>query len=238
MNEFKQHVFVTRKKLQDNILWTLRTIKFESNSVHDTPTGIYPMAPFLSPGEQTLWDNIETKGIFNKNVKWLDSITNYRICKYDYEKHIGNFVLIPSIDDVVVTNSHRISDSDRYGSYVKSPYTTTGYGNTKTTSKTVGNMSVFAGGKPYIVFRNIMDPNGVSKLIKSVKKQCGFTLDLNQSIIIDKASFSLSERREEYLFLPNNADQNNSNNKRKVQCFKCNHSMKQIPNFVTNAVLN
>lgn len=225
INEFKQQVFSIKKKLQDINFWTLSTLRFESNSSSTIPTEIYPMVPFLSPGEQIVWDSIETKGIFSKKVKWLDSITNYRIYQYDYENHLGNFVLIPAVDDVVVTNSHRISSSNSTGTYVKSPYTTTGYGNAKTTSKTVGDISVFADGKPYIVFRNVIDPNGVSKLIKSVKKQCRFTVVPNQfktSNNIPPIPSPLLESKKEHAPTSQCGNQSNSNNKiRLIQCSKC-----------------
>ena len=108
---------------------------------------------------------------------------------------------------------------------MKSRYTATGYGNTKTTSKTIGDISVFADGKPYVVFRNVIDPNGVSKLIKSIKKQCGFTLVPNQNRISNKTLPSPSpslEPEEKHTPTSKYGNQGNSNTKiRMIQCFKC-----------------
>jgi ribosomal protein L40E len=154
-----------------------------------TPVRIFPMIPFLSSAETIVWNNIQTKGVVNKKIKQLDLVTNYRAYQYDYGDHMGNYVLISAIEDVIVSNQRRLSDSNRYGNYVRSSYTITGHANTKTTSQTVGDVSILANGRPYILFKGISDPNGLARMIKSMKKQCKFTIeppaDLNKDYIID-----------------------------------------------------
>ncbi|MDN5846892.1 MAG: zinc ribbon domain-containing protein [Candidatus Nitrosocosmicus sp.] len=182
IDEFRHQVYIILKTLHDDVFWTFRVLKFNTEGVITTPVEIYPMAPFLSPGEEIVWNNIKTKGIINKKIAWLDLITNYRIYQYDFVNHSGKVVLISAIEDVVVGNQRRISDSYLYGSYAKSRDAASGYGKTKTTSTAIGDISIFALGKPYIVFKEISDPSGVTKLIKSLKYQCNFIMDTNPSI--------------------------------------------------------
>lgn len=182
-------VNLIQKRLYDKLWWTnsniyLRTERNEFTSVH-----IFPMIPFLSSGESIVWNNIQTKGVVNKKIIQLDLVTNYRVYQYDFDAHMGNYVLISGIEDVIVSNQRRLSDSNRYGNYVRSSYTITGHGNTKTTSQTVGDVSILTNGRPYVLFREVSDPNGLARMIKSMKKQCNFTIEppavQNKESIID-----------------------------------------------------
>jgi hypothetical protein len=91
--------------------------------------------------------------------------------------------LIPAIEDVVVNNQRRVSHSDTYGVYGKSRYAISGYSNSKTTSRTVGDISIMANGKQYVTFKDVGDPNGLAKVIKSIIKQCNYTVENNISSI-------------------------------------------------------
>ena len=55
--------------------------------------------------EQTLWRNELTKGIFNKKVSEVQTITNYRVMQND------SGILLKDINDIVVMNQHRASQS-------------------------------------------------------------------------------------------------------------------------------
>jgi hypothetical protein len=176
INPFIQQVNQIRSKLYDETLWTSRIINLRTDTGIMSPIQIYPMAPFLSSGEQIIWNNIKTKGIVNKKIQWLDLVTDYRVYQYDYDNKLGNFVLISGIDDVVVNNQRRISNSNRYGTYAHSRYATAAFGNTKTTSMTIGDVVIIADGKPYVTFAGVSDPNGLAKVIKSMRKQCNFSI--------------------------------------------------------------
>ncbi len=189
ISDFIPQVRSIQKSLHNDLWWTNSNIYFRTERNAFTPVRIFPMIPFLSSGETIVWNNIQTKGAVNKKIKQLDLVTNYRVYQYDYGDHMGNYVLISAIEEVIVSNQRRLSDSNRYGNYVRSSYTITGHANTKTTSQTVGDVSILANGRPYILFRGISDPNGLARVIKSMKKQCKFITnpptDLVKDYVID-----------------------------------------------------
>lgn len=60
--------------------------------------------------EGTLWRNHVTEGIFKKRVVEVHTITNYRVLLND-----DKGLMFKEIDDVVVTNQHRVSQSNYMG---------------------------------------------------------------------------------------------------------------------------
>jgi hypothetical protein len=194
------------------------------------------MAPFLSSGEQIIWNNIKTKGVINKKIQWLDLVTDYRVYQYDYDSKLGNFVLISGIEDVVVNNQRRMSNSNRYGTYTHSRYVTGAFGNTKTTSMTIGDVVIVANGKPSVTFVGVSDPNGLARIIKSMRKQCNFTLEnigtieTTESIpeIIQNDENELSDNTSlEEMLLCNNCNSENLPNSK--FCNKCGSKIEIIP---------
>jgi hypothetical protein len=61
--------------------------------------------------EETLWRNHVTEGIFKKRVVEVHTITNYRVLLSD------KGLMFKEIDDVVVMNQHRVSQSNYMGTY-------------------------------------------------------------------------------------------------------------------------
>jgi hypothetical protein len=110
---------------------------------------IYPLAPFLAEGEELVWYNT---GIVKKKIAWLQALTNYRVYYYDYVQHLGVSVLIPGLQDVVVMNQKRASNSTSIGTYAMSRYNITGFRNNRTTSLTLGDVQFIAEGRPCIIF--------------------------------------------------------------------------------------
>jgi hypothetical protein len=77
-----------------------------------TPAGRTPTNEQATLGnEQTLWKNQLTEGIFKKRVVEVQTITNYRVVKNDWS------VMFRDIDDVVVMNQNRVSQSNYMGTY-------------------------------------------------------------------------------------------------------------------------
>lgn len=128
------------------------------------PAGWKPTTEQTSFGrEETLWRNQVTQGIFKKKVVEVQTITNYRILRND------KGVMFKDIDDVVVMNQHRVSQSNYMGtSYGR--YTRFGTGSTRSKGKTVGDVVFMRQGKPVIRFNQIADPHGVVRLAKSVRR--------------------------------------------------------------------
>jgi len=147
---------------------------YESNGLIETTT-IYPKTPIIAYGENILWSNIQTKGTLNRKAVWLEALTNFRIFEYNYESHSCNYPFLSAIDDIIVTNQKRVSESQSgvtyYGSKVGS--IRTGYGNTKTRSSSVtyGDVIFIADGKPFITLYQIRDPHGLTRIAKGAKKQ-------------------------------------------------------------------
>jgi hypothetical protein len=113
--------------------------------------------------EETLWRNQITQGIFKKKIVEVQTITNYRVLRND------KGITFKDIDDVVVMNQHRISQSNYTGtSYGR--YARFGTGSTQSRSKTVGDVVFMRQGRPAVRFNQIADPHGVVRLAKSAKR--------------------------------------------------------------------
>jgi len=133
----------------------------------------------FNTGEQALWVNDITKGIFHKELveKWV--ITNLRAFKFfpitnDRPKaELASIGL--HISDTVVMNQYRNSSGSRIGSFVGGSsggsFSGVGTSSSSSTSRTYGNLVFLLAGKEVLCFGNITDPNGVKKLIQTVKKQ-------------------------------------------------------------------
>jgi hypothetical protein len=80
-------------------------------------------------------------------------------------------VLLPGLEDVVVNNQRRASNTDSVGFYSGSYRSLSGFRNTKASSRTIGDVVLIAEGKPYIIFGQVADPHGLASVIKSMKKQ-------------------------------------------------------------------
>jgi len=113
--------------------------------------------------EETLWRNELTEGIFKKRVVEVQTITNYRVLRND------RGVMFKDIDDVVVMNQHRVSQSNYMGTYY-GRYVRFGTGNTQSRSKTIGDVVFMRRGVSVIRFNQIADPHGVARLAKSARR--------------------------------------------------------------------
>ena len=136
---------------------------------------VYVKTPLIAIGENILWSNLITEGTFNRKIVWLQALTNFRVFEYNYDSHLASYASISAIDDIVVTNQKRISESQGGGTYYGTRVGSmrTGFGNTRTrsTSVTYGDVVFFANGQPFITLYQIRDPHGVARIAKSVKKQ-------------------------------------------------------------------
>jgi hypothetical protein len=123
--------------------------------------------PFLLEGESIIWHNVLTE---SKHATWLDVITNQRIIEYSFQQHGANAIALSALEDVIVMNQKRMTQSTRSGSYGRSKYHTAGTGTSSSTGVTIGNVVFVSQGRPIITFYNIQDPRGLVKLVKSISK--------------------------------------------------------------------
>src|SRR5215217_6306706 len=123
-----------------------------------------PTDQVAAGSEQTLWRNEITKGIINKKVSEVQTITNYRLMRND------SGVLLKDINDIVVMNQHRASQSQYTGTST-GRYARIGFGSSRSNSKTIGDLVFIYKGRPYITFTQISDPQSVARLAKAARKQ-------------------------------------------------------------------
>jgi Double zinc ribbon len=131
---------------------------------------IDPWSTTLGNGEVQLWNyGSKTKGFFRPKVVESMVVTNFRIMGIDHQKNIVDFlVFIPTIDDVIVMNTRRVSQSTGYGISTGS-YVRTGQRFSSGTSKTIGDIVFIVNTQKYS-WLGIPDPTGLKNFIKSIKR--------------------------------------------------------------------
>lgn len=138
--------------------------------------------PTSSTGsESTIWSDEVTTGLFRKKVIETRYITNLRVSTN------RGVVFLNQIDDIVVMNSKRMSQS-QYTGYSAGRYTRFGMGNAKSNSRTVGDVVFMSGGKPVVIIDQVQDPHGVARLAKAARKQV-----LTQTKLAEKAVSQLQK---------------------------------------------
>jgi hypothetical protein len=157
---------VEDKKVPEIIQYTKGIIEIEATNYWSNVYGL----PFLLEGESFIWSDLQTEGMINKRATWLDVVTNYRIFQYSMKKHGANYVALGALEDVVVMNQKRVSQSSGYASYGRSKYHIAGTGGSSSTGMTIGDVVFVSQGRPFITFSQVQDPRGLAKLIKSISK--------------------------------------------------------------------
>src|SRR5919197_5594157 len=117
-----------------------------SLSIITMPAGWKPPVETTALGtERIVWHNELTKGFFHKQVVETQRITNYRVIQNNSQ------ISLKDIDDIVVMNQRRISQSSHMGTY-SGRYTRFGYGTSSSTGISVGDVVFMHQGRPYIIF--------------------------------------------------------------------------------------
>jgi hypothetical protein len=111
----------------------------------------------MTTREYVLWHNEVTEGFFNKSVVETQKITNYRV----YQN--SAYLALSELDDIVIMNQNRVSQSD-YSSFSSVRDYSTGFGTSKSRSKTIGDLVFIYRGTPRIIFKQIPDPQGYCKV--------------------------------------------------------------------------
>ena len=94
--------------------------------------------PTSTGSESTIWSDEVTTGLFRKKVIETRYITNLRVSTN------RGVVSLNQVDDIVVMNSKRMSQS-QYTGYSAGRYTRFGMGNSKSNSRTVGDVVFMSG---------------------------------------------------------------------------------------------
>lgn len=164
-------LFMVEDRYMNEIISKVEELRQIPSGYWEKNQSLYWKTPFLGYNEEILWYNIGTEGIINKNIKWLDVITNYRIMEYFFHNHLANTILLFAVDDIVIMNRHSSSQSYSIGNYYGGRNTIMSFRNSNTKSRTIGDVIIMHGGKPFITFHQVSDPQGIKNLIKSAKKQ-------------------------------------------------------------------
>jgi ribosomal protein L40E len=131
---------------------------------------IDPWSLGLQPGEALLWNMAFKTGIIRKKVLFTKAVTNYRILHIDEEsKRVLTCYLVPCIDDIIVMNTRRESESMGYAVYAGRYAGMAGPRFSSGTSKTVGDIVFIVNGQK-VEWVEIPDPTGLKNFIKSIKK--------------------------------------------------------------------
>jgi hypothetical protein len=132
----------------------------------------------FNSGEQVIWSHIVKKGIVSKEIaeRWI--ITNMRAIKQfpvTKDNPQERFLAIGlDASDTVVMNQFRRSKGNRVGSFVGSysggGIVGTGTGLSSSISTSYGDLVFLHNGKEVFRFQGISDPNGINRMVKTLKK--------------------------------------------------------------------
>jgi hypothetical protein len=132
----------------------------------------------FNAGEQIIWSHMVNKGLVSKEIteRWI--ITNMRaikqfpVSKDNLQEKFSAIGL--DVSDTVVMNQFRRSKGNRVGSFVGS------YGgggvvgeemsSSSSISTSYGDLVFLHDGKEVFRFQGISDPNGVNRMVKTLKK--------------------------------------------------------------------
>ncbi|MBT7252562.1 MAG: hypothetical protein HN875_02360 [Candidatus Nitrosopelagicus sp.] len=137
-------------------------------------TTLFWKLPVLATGEEILWSYVGEEGIFNKKARHVMAVTNFRAYLYDFNDYEHGNLLISNMDDVLIMNSHRQSSSHRMGSFHSTGRMGMRIGThssmSSSRSQTVGDVHFMKDGESFIIFEGVSDPQGIVRVVKSIKK--------------------------------------------------------------------
>jgi hypothetical protein len=142
----------------------------------------------MTAREYVLWHNEVTEGFFDKSVVETQKITTYRV----YQN--SAYIALSELDDIVIMNEHRVSQSD-YSSFSSGRDYSTGFGTSKSRSKTIGDLVFICRGTPRIIFKHIPYPQGIARLAKVARKRV--IEDMQRSVKISKAQLQQQQQQQQ-----------------------------------------
>jgi len=177
-----------------------------------------------SNAEEVIWSFPITKGFFKKTVVQERQITNLRVIQG--EGYIG----LSLLDDIVVMNQHRVSDSSytSVGGGRYSPRIGTG----KSTSRTVGDVAFIHKGKPFFIFYQIPDPQGVARLAKAARKR--LLEDIKTAEKMNKAQLREQQQQKEKISLETNTTTTTTTSNKVTTCPRCSSTNTEGSKYCSN----
>jgi hypothetical protein len=139
---------------------------------------------FPCEGEQILWMHTVTKGVINKEImaSWVITDSRAAVSTPKGKYYLGKGANFPStaqivglaMCDTVVMNQHRSSRGNRVGTFTGSGgggFVGTSVSFSSSQSLTYGDLVFLVNGKERFRFQGISDPQGVRRMIETIKKQ-------------------------------------------------------------------
>lgn len=132
----------------------------------------------MNEGEQILWSHRVARGIIHKEPMEDWVVTNmrafkfYPVSKENPKARIASVGLV--IAETVVMNQSRKSKGSRVGTFAgvaHGSFAGSSVGFSSSTSQTYGDLVFFVAGKEAFRFQGISDPQGLRRLIQTLKKQ-------------------------------------------------------------------
>ena len=198
------------------------------------PADWKPNSPNFIATEQVIWKNNVMTGIIHRNVAETQVITNLRVLQNDRSVSLGE------LDDIIVMNQHRESQSQGPRLYTYNRGFGTSYGYSQSSGKTIGDVVFMYGGQPVIIFKQITDPHGVCRLAKTARRSF-----IAAAKAAEKVQAKLQKEKEKQLqnYTKTQPTQNRPSNRKttvlvnqdrsflKITCNKCGDSSPPNSNF-------
>jgi len=168
-DKYIEQVLVKTLKPMEQKYWDTVDLEYNLDDMIKT-IQLYYKTPFLSDGEELLWINTKTEGIVNKHLRWLEALTNFRAIYYDFDKHECSRIALSFVDDIIIKNEKRTSESNRFGTFNEDGLRTfAGIEMSKSySSRMIGDVFFMRGGKPIVTFVQVSDPHELASLAKAV----------------------------------------------------------------------
>lgn len=130
--------------------------------------GVVPPADLVE-GEQLFWKMADVKGFFTRRVVTGYLITNYRCFVWDAEENVVRANVPVSRCEAVVSFMHRGVRSTRGGRFLQPPPMGEREVDDQDRLTTIGDVSFRVGDKTVMIFREVTDPEGVKRLVDSLR---------------------------------------------------------------------
>ena len=188
------------------------------------------LLPMKCKGEQVLWYRKFLDGVFNKTLQGYEAVTEYRCYVYNLKHQQRQIAVFLSDDDVIVTNQKRISESQREGNFgglgSRGTFIGSSSGTSTSESQTYGDVNLMQEGEIVLTFYDVVDPNGLAKLMKYTIKKTKESEERSRKFVESKRKLENKEIKC--------ISCNNHNSSDAKFCNKCGHKFTTVCNKCKN----
>ena len=170
VNEIYERLRTLKILQYDSSYWEHHNLFLGTGSESKKTIQIYLRAPFLADDEEMVWQSLKHEAFEKENkIVTADIITNYRVFQYDYNKHRGIGILLPSLkNDAVIEERPSLERDDPVGTYFVFSYNLTGIKEAGT-NRIIGDITFCAQDNSSITFTQITDPETLATVVRKLK---------------------------------------------------------------------